>query len=359
MPAPDFNKNTIDTLAKRASFKCSNPDCRVATIGPNADPSKSTLIGEAAHILGARQNSKRYVQHMTDVARAEITNGIWLCRNCHKLVDTDENRYTSDVLYSWREEHEKFVFSELGNKSDRIQFDRQNELLANFEGYPPLIRRVVIDKPKGWEWRLAAELMRYLNAPYFRKIRDLRGGYYFQAREHIEEENILTWIGQRLEESSRVISPVEKLFERLTLSFGEPGEPGDIREIHHVCGLIRDYIGEVINYEEKLYFAIVPEDALGAVELLKNCLSSQVEKLEAIPGVLDGAVSLIDREDEFTGQKPKVIQKTITFELPPGWERKMERELKKLNGSAADVTSFGCTSMIIMVFLIFIVMAIF
>ncbi|QSW88265.1 MULTISPECIES: hypothetical protein [Flavobacterium] len=43
---PDFNKTTIDTLAKRAGYKCSNPDCRVNTIGPNSDPEKSTKIGE-------------------------------------------------------------------------------------------------------------------------------------------------------------------------------------------------------------------------------------------------------------------------------------------------------------------------
>jgi hypothetical protein len=57
---PDFSKKTVDTLAKRAGFICSNPDCRVSTVGPNSNPEKSTMIGEAAHILGARPNSKRY-----------------------------------------------------------------------------------------------------------------------------------------------------------------------------------------------------------------------------------------------------------------------------------------------------------
>ncbi len=40
---PDFSKATIDTLAKRAAFKCSNPDCRIATVGPNDNINKSTL----------------------------------------------------------------------------------------------------------------------------------------------------------------------------------------------------------------------------------------------------------------------------------------------------------------------------
>lgn len=213
MTAPDFNQRTIDTLARRASYRCSKPDCRVSTVGPNSDPSKSTVIGEAAHIHGARPQSKRYASGMTDAAKAEITNGIWLCRNCHKLIDTDDTRYTSDLLFAWREEHEKIVLSKLGNTADIIQFEQQSELLPDFEGYPPIIRRIVLDKSAGWEWRLTAELMRYFNAPYFRRIKDLRDGCYIKSRVHIDEENILNWIGQRINEAFNMATPIEKLLD--------------------------------------------------------------------------------------------------------------------------------------------------
>jgi len=74
---PDFNKTTIEVLAKRAGYFCSNPDCRVRTVGPNKDPNKATNLGEAAHIFGAREKAKRYKPAMTDEARASITNGIF------------------------------------------------------------------------------------------------------------------------------------------------------------------------------------------------------------------------------------------------------------------------------------------
>ena len=115
---PDFNKKTIDILAKRAAYKCSNPDCRVNTIGPNSDPEKATTIGEAAHIFGAREGSKRYDLSMTDSFRAEITNAIWLCRNCHKLIDTDEQKYSTNILFAWRAKHEEFIASDLGSITD-------------------------------------------------------------------------------------------------------------------------------------------------------------------------------------------------------------------------------------------------
>ncbi|MDC1512884.1 hypothetical protein N8456_02145 [Porticoccaceae bacterium] len=296
---------------------------------------------------------------MTDTARAEITNGIWLCRNCHKIIDTDDNRYTVDLLFAWREKHEKFVLSELGNSSDRIQLEQQESLLSTYESYPSIVRRIVIDKPDGWEWRLAAELMRYFNDPHFRRIKDLQGGFYIKARNHIDEERILDWIGQRLNEASNIAAPVEKLLDRLTLSFGKPGESGDIHEIHHVCELIRDYIAEVIKYEETLYFSSVPENAEKALELLKNCMSSQVEKLESIPNALDEVVSLIDTEHEGTKENPKVIQKTITFELPEGWERKMGREVRRLGVSYSDDANSGCATMIVVVLVITLLVIIF
>ena len=359
MALPDFKKTTIDTLAKRASFKCSNPDCQVSTVGPNSDPTKSTLIGEAAHIRGARPESKRYVSDMTDTARAEITNGIWLCRNCHKLIDTDDVRYTIDLLFAWREEHEKFVLSELGTSSSKIQLNQEESLLSTFRNYPHIVRRIVIDRPDGWEWRLAAELMRYFNDPHFRKIRDLRGGFYIKARNHIDEGRVLDWINQRINEASNMASPIEKLLERLTLSFGKPGECGDILEIHHVCELIRDYIAEVLKYEETLYFSSLPEKAEKAVKLLKNCMGSQVEKLESIPDALDEAVSLIDTEHEGTKESQKVIQKTITFELPENWGNKMRRELRRLGGNYSSDASLGCATMIVATLVIALLVIIF
>jgi len=136
---PDFNKKTVDTLAKRSAFRCSNPACRVITVGPNSAENKSTVIGEAAHIYGARPNSKRYKEEMTDSERATITNAIWLCRNCHKFIDSDEGMYSSNTLSMWKKHHEQYILSKLGvqsneiNKIDALESLSENELLKLFQ----------------------------------------------------------------------------------------------------------------------------------------------------------------------------------------------------------------------------------
>lgn len=114
MAVPDFSRSTVDILARRARYKCSNPECGVHTAGPNSDSSKATVIGEAAHIKGAKPDAKRFDPAMSDGERANIANGIWLCRNCHGQIDRDEAHYTVAMLESWRKSHEDRIRGELG-----------------------------------------------------------------------------------------------------------------------------------------------------------------------------------------------------------------------------------------------------
>lgn len=358
---PDFNQKTIDTLAKRAAFICSNPDCRVSTVGPNSDPKKSTVIGEAAHIFGARPKSKRYRSKMTDVARAEITNAIWLCRNCHKLIDTDENKYSNEILFSWREEHEKYTQCELGSASERIQFEQENLKSLLFKDYSPSIRRIVIDKPSGWEWRLSAELMRYLNQPVFRKMDDLREELYIKPQKYINEEEVFDWVREWLAEASNMLSPAVGLIEKLNKSWGKPGEEGNEEEILHITCLIRDHLEQIVLCEEKVYFVNYPEEFDKVFDLLKNTLGSQAKKLEDIPDSLDEAVSSFETNHEGTVENPYKIEKSIEFDLPKGWGKKISRELKRATKrSTSSEEDYGCmTSLIFIIIFIWLISILF
>lgn len=362
---PDFNKKTVETVAKKAAYKCSNPDCRVSTVGPNSDPNKSTLIGEAAHIYGARRNSKRYRDEMTDSARAEITNAIWLCRNCHKLIDTDEIKYSSNLLFAWRETHEKFVQQELGNATDKLIFQIDDSDLSILKNCPPIIRRIVIDKPEGWEWSLTAELMRYFNSPVIQQLNDLHDGLYVRPLEQVCEEEIFSWVDLRLSEISSLANPLEGLFERLTKSWGALGESGNVEKIYHICSLISDYLKGILEIEEKIYFVKVNSEFIGLVELLKGYSKSLIEQIADFPKYLDETLAQVLNDKEITAENPAKITKTITFQLPKNWEKKFSRELKKVNRNSnksyeqPQKYEGGCFQVIIWAVVIFIIFIIF
>jgi len=107
MPRDDFSAATKRELAPRVGNCCSNPNCSTITSGPHTDDSKSISVGQAAHITAASLGGKRYDPSITPEQRKDISNGIWLCEKCAKLIDTDDDRYTVEVLKRWKKNAEE------------------------------------------------------------------------------------------------------------------------------------------------------------------------------------------------------------------------------------------------------------
>ena len=119
----DFSNFTKELLANRVGRRCSNPNCRKLTCGANDDPSKITNIGVAAHICAAAKGGPRYNEKMSAEERKAPDNGIWLCQNCAKLIDSDTKRYTIDLLRTWKQIAEEYAIIEvatdyIGNAAD-------------------------------------------------------------------------------------------------------------------------------------------------------------------------------------------------------------------------------------------------
>ena len=53
MSRDNFSEKVKTILRTRVAGRCSNPDCRRVTIGPNNDKNKATILGDAAHICAA------------------------------------------------------------------------------------------------------------------------------------------------------------------------------------------------------------------------------------------------------------------------------------------------------------------
>ncbi|TXI70344.1 MAG: hypothetical protein E6Q41_01530 [Cyclobacteriaceae bacterium] len=102
----DFTKPTIEILAKRVAYICSNPDCKRTTIGANEEVDKATNIGIAAHITAASEGGPRYDARLKEDQRKHIDNGIWLCSNCAALIDRDVKKFTVDLLNKWKSDAE-------------------------------------------------------------------------------------------------------------------------------------------------------------------------------------------------------------------------------------------------------------
>lgn len=124
MARDDFSLQTKLYLAIRSSCRCSNPDCRIQTHGPNSDPEKITNIGVAAHITAAAPGGPRYDVSLSKEERSNISNGIWLCANHAAEIDRDEHKYPISLLKGWKENAERIAEDSLGKSDIFHKFDQ-------------------------------------------------------------------------------------------------------------------------------------------------------------------------------------------------------------------------------------------
>jgi hypothetical protein len=114
----DFSPAIKEALAKRASYICSNPDCRSLTLFPSdMDPEKYIFAGKSAHITAASEGGPRYDPSLTPEQRSSIENGIFLCSYCADMIDKNGGiDFTVSLLKEWKKNHATWIKENI-NKS--------------------------------------------------------------------------------------------------------------------------------------------------------------------------------------------------------------------------------------------------
>ena len=102
----EFPTATREKVAKRAGWLCSDPTCRVPTVGATADGAGEINIGTAAHICAAAPGGPRYDPSMSQEERRSASNAIWMCRVHGTAIDRDPNHFTVDLLLVWKRQAE-------------------------------------------------------------------------------------------------------------------------------------------------------------------------------------------------------------------------------------------------------------
>lgn len=180
-----FKTKIAEMIAYRAAYICSNPECNTLTIGPAIIDSKmKNKKGEAAHILGEKVGAARYsLNPSIDVNGIE--NGLWLCANCHTLIDKNNGvDYAESQLFEWKKEHEKTI----------------SMLLRTHKSPLPLISRQSTNR------KIAQNIVDYLSSK----------GVYFQISSIEDPAHVITSIDQvrkRIQREVRDIDSDKRLKE--------------------------------------------------------------------------------------------------------------------------------------------------
>ena len=116
----DFTQKTRLTLAKRAGWLCSDPQCRRSTVGSNAEGDGEINVGVAAHICAAAPMGPRYDPAMTREQRRSADNGIWLCQLHAKAVDSDSATFTVERLHQWKAQAQRDSWRRVHHDNTRV-----------------------------------------------------------------------------------------------------------------------------------------------------------------------------------------------------------------------------------------------
>ena len=136
-PRHEFRENTRRELMIRAGLRCSNPYCRKMTVAYDETIQKVVSIGEAAHIIAAKAGGPRNEKGSSYTSKeiSSIDNGIWLCANCHSMIDKKGNevQYSANLLRDWKKEAETRYIDQISKpRLDFINSLKDNLLDTKF-----------------------------------------------------------------------------------------------------------------------------------------------------------------------------------------------------------------------------------
>jgi hypothetical protein len=94
-------EKTIKRLFALSGNICAYPECSLAIV-----ESVGTVTGEICHIHARREGGPRYEASQTEADRHGFDNLILLCRQHHKVIDSQPDLYTAEALRKMKAIHE-------------------------------------------------------------------------------------------------------------------------------------------------------------------------------------------------------------------------------------------------------------
>lgn len=327
-----FKQAVVATIAKRAANRCSNPDCGAVTSGPTDHPSGVVNVGEAAHIYGANPGSARYDPEMASANRSAITNAIWVCGNCHKMIDDDEIQFPAGLLFEWQREHERRIAEQVGKAGAELRNRYEKRHLEEFGRLSYLAERLIVEKGEHWEYRLTTEVLRFEMEPILRRWNALKRGLYLKPTRQIDKFDFIQWMlakgdeGQNIAHAFSELSNVE--FQR---SWGENGVPGSDIAIVNACRLFAEMCESALRWEEDVRFLRADSAFDDVLALHVGIAGGMIDEAAKLPAFLS---------QTFGGEiQSGQYHLSLTLTLPDGWPEQvgaaLDKAVQKLFGDDA------------------------
>lgn len=196
-----------------------------------------------------------------------------------------------------------------------------------FRDYGEAVVNLVTNKPDGWEYLLTVELLKEFLREPLRRWRELQAGIYVSPRIALEEDEVLPWVQDKLSDARNIATSFAALYStELQKSWGKPGVAGDEREILDVIRSIGRTANQAVDWEVDAKFRRPPEHFIGLVDVMSGAVGFNLPRLREAVEIMETGLQAWQQNPD----APATIAHTIMFDVPPGWNERVEAEISLL-----------------------------
>lgn len=131
MSRSDIPDKEMKALFLKSGNLCAFPDCDQSLLLEATATDQQAVVGEMAHIVADSRQGPRGRDVLADQDRNKETNLILLCRNHHRIIDTQPLTYSIPVLRQMKRDHEARIQSRLKPKAGESSQTPKTEILQN------------------------------------------------------------------------------------------------------------------------------------------------------------------------------------------------------------------------------------
>lgn len=196
----------------------------------------------------------------------------------------------------------------------------------------PQALRILMEKPKGWEYLLFAQILSDEISALHQKRLDVELRISFGQTYQLEELlDVTSWISEKFSAMTNTTSQIERAMnDGLFKAVGEPGEPGDAQRIYHLAKRIADAYEQLLDWTLQFYRVSTPDPFKRIVELTSNFSSNALNEIESFSKSLYG--TLQDHINNGASYPAgTVVNVTLNLTTPPTDE--LHAEIQRLKDS--------------------------
>lgn len=191
------------------------------------------------------------------------------------------------------------------------------ENIADVQNEPDNIKKIVIEKPPGWEYLFASELLELRLRIINKNYDELEQGIVIQKLKGFSGEEFFKWYSDSLANFENFIGLAKSCIKNLTDSFGLPGIAGRPIEIKNAVERIIHLCKELLSWEYELYSIHLPKELNHVKSKMQGATKSLfIDEINRLHVELKKLIQ--NQNNNLTDQE--IITLTLTSKVPESFE---------------------------------------